>query len=79
MEITAERVKELRQRTGIGVMGCKEALAECEGDIEKAIAVAHPVSGRQPALARPTGKIVRDPARLQRNSPRVVPWWKVAR
>ena len=39
MEITAERVKELRQRTGIGVMECKEALAECQGDIEKAIAV----------------------------------------
>jgi elongation factor Ts len=38
MEITAEKVKELRQRTGIGVMECKEALAECEGDIEKAIA-----------------------------------------
>jgi elongation factor Ts len=39
MEITADRVKELRQRTGIGVMECKEALAECQGDIEKAIAV----------------------------------------
>ena len=38
MEITAERVKELRQRTGIGVMECKEALAECQGDIDKAIA-----------------------------------------
>jgi elongation factor Ts len=39
MDITAEQVKELRQRTGIGVMECKEALAECAGDIEKAIAV----------------------------------------
>lgn len=39
MEITADMVKELRQRTGIGVMECKEALAECQGDIEKAIAV----------------------------------------
>ena len=39
MEISAERVKELRQRTGIGVMECKEALAECQGDIDKAIAV----------------------------------------
>jgi elongation factor Ts len=38
MEITAEMVKELRQRTGIGVMECKEALAETQGDIEKAIA-----------------------------------------
>jgi len=39
MEISAEKVKELRQRTGIGVMECKEALGECEGDIDKAIAV----------------------------------------
>ncbi len=39
MEITADMVKELRQRTGIGVMECKEALAESQGDIEKAIAV----------------------------------------
>jgi elongation factor Ts len=39
MEITADKVKELRQRTGIGVMECKEALHECAGDIEKAIAV----------------------------------------
>jgi elongation factor Ts len=38
MEITAEKVKELRQRTGIGVMECKETLQECQGDIEKAIA-----------------------------------------
>lgn len=39
MDITADQVKELRQRTGIGVMECKEALTECAGDIEKAIAV----------------------------------------
>jgi elongation factor Ts len=38
MEITADKVKELRQRTGIGVMECKEALQECQGDIDKAIA-----------------------------------------
>jgi elongation factor Ts len=37
MEITAEKVKELRQRTGIGVMECKEALQECLGDMDKAI------------------------------------------
>jgi elongation factor Ts len=39
MEVSAELVRELRQRTGIGVMECKEALTECQGDIEKAIAV----------------------------------------
>ena len=39
MEITAEMVKELRQRTGIGVMECKSALKEADGDIEKAIEI----------------------------------------
>lgn len=37
MEITASRVKELREKTGIGMMKCKEALVECAGDFEKAI------------------------------------------
>jgi len=37
MEITAAMVKDLRQKTGAGVMACKKALDECEGDVEKAI------------------------------------------
>lgn len=37
MTISAELVKELRERTGIGMMECKKALSECGGDIEKAI------------------------------------------
>ena len=36
-EINAKTVMELRGRTGCGMMDCKKALAECEGDIEKAI------------------------------------------
>ena len=35
--ITAALVKELRERTGAGMMDCKKALVECEGDMEKAI------------------------------------------
>jgi elongation factor Ts len=35
--ITASMVKDLRERTGAGMMDCKKALNECEGDIEKAI------------------------------------------
>ena len=35
--ITASMVKELRERTGIGMMDCKKALAAAEGNIEKAI------------------------------------------
>jgi elongation factor Ts len=37
MKITAKLVNELRQRTGIGMMDCKKALQETDGDIEKAI------------------------------------------
>lgn len=39
MEITADMVKDLRERTGIGVMECKAALAESQGDVEKAIEI----------------------------------------
>ncbi|MGI6559184.1 MAG: translation elongation factor Ts [Limnochordia bacterium] len=37
MEITASMVKELRERTGSGMMDCKKALIETKGDIEAAI------------------------------------------
>jgi elongation factor Ts len=36
-DISATMVKELREKTGAGIMDCKEALAECQGDMEKAI------------------------------------------
>jgi len=35
--IGAKLVKELRDKTGAGMMDCKEALTECDGDIEKAV------------------------------------------
>lgn len=35
-EITAGMVKELRERTGLGMMECKKALAEADGDMKKA-------------------------------------------
>ena len=37
MEITAGQVKELREKTGVGIMDCKMALKECDGDTEKAV------------------------------------------
>ncbi len=37
MEVTAEMVKTLRQQSGAGIMECKNALKETEGDIEEAI------------------------------------------
>jgi len=35
-EISAAMVKQLREKSGAGIMDCKQALAECEGDIDKA-------------------------------------------
>ena len=37
MPVTAAQVKELREKTGAGMMDCKNALAETNGDMEKAI------------------------------------------
>ena len=37
MQITAATVKELRERTGAGMMDCKKALEETQGNIEAAI------------------------------------------
>jgi elongation factor Ts len=37
MEISATQVKELRERTGAGMMECKTALRESQGDVDKAI------------------------------------------
>ena len=39
MAITAQMVKELRDKTGAGMMDCKKALVESDGDFEKAIEI----------------------------------------
>ena len=55
MQITSEVVKKLRDKTGVGMMDCKKALEETNGDFEKAVEalrkkgidVANKRSGRQ--------------------------------
>ena len=37
MAVTAAQVKELREKTGAGMLDCKNALAACDGDMEKAV------------------------------------------
>ena len=37
IKVSAAMVKQLREKTGAGMMDCKEALAECEGDVSKAV------------------------------------------
>jgi elongation factor Ts len=39
MTITAQQVQELRQKTGSGMMDCKKALIEADGDMEKAVEI----------------------------------------
>jgi elongation factor Ts len=49
MAISASMVKELRDRTGLGMMECKKALKEADGDIEKAIEDLRKASGLKAA------------------------------
>ena len=37
MSVSAAEVKKLRDMTGVGMMDCKNALVETEGDVEKAV------------------------------------------
>jgi elongation factor Ts len=53
--ITPDLVKELRERTGAGIMDCKRALEETGGDIEAAIAKL-----REKGVARAAGKAGRE-------------------
>ena len=55
MAITAQRVKELRTRTGVGMMECKRALSECNGDLDAA--VEHLRKGGQMEARKRAGRI----------------------
>ena len=54
-DISAEQVKELRERTGAGFMDCKNALTEAEGDLDKAVGLL-----RERGLAAAAKKSGRD-------------------
>jgi elongation factor Ts len=47
VEISAKDVKALRDRTGAGMMDCKKALTEAEGEIEKAIEILRLKQGKK--------------------------------
>jgi len=55
MSISAEAVRDLRERTGAGMMDCKRALEECGGDVEKAV-----LALREAGLAAAAKKAGRD-------------------
>ena len=58
MEITASLVKELRERTGAGMMECKRALVESQGSIEAAIEAMR--KSGQAKAAKKAGRIAAD-------------------
>ncbi|WP_406666638.1 translation elongation factor Ts [Gallaecimonas sp. GXIMD1310] len=58
MAITAALVKELRERTGAGMMDCKKALTEVNGDIEAAIELMR--KNGQAKAAKKAGRIAAD-------------------
>lgn len=57
MQINAQMVKELRDKTGAGMMDCKNALSEADGDHEKAVKVL-----REKGIARAASKAGRTAA-----------------
>ena len=58
MEISANLVKELRARTGAGVIDCRNALAECRGDLEKAQMLLR--AKGLAAAARKSGRVAKE-------------------
>ena len=57
-EISASAVKELRQRTGLGMMDCKNALVQASGDMDLAIETLRKSSGMK--AAKKAGRIAAD-------------------
>lgn len=58
MQISANQVKELRERTGAGVMDCRNALAEAAGDLEKAQQLLR--AKGLAAAARKSGRVAKE-------------------
>src|SRR5438552_4952465 len=53
-EVSAKEVKALRDRTGAGVLACREALAESQGDVERAVEILR--ARGQAQAAKRTGR-----------------------
>jgi elongation factor Ts len=58
MTISAEKVKELREKTGVGFMECKSALQESNGDIEAAVTILR--KRGLASLAKKSGRETKD-------------------
>ncbi len=63
MAITASMVKELRARTGAGMMDCKKALGDTNGDMEAAIDLMRTTGAAK--AAKKSGRIVKKYQRIR--------------
>ena len=50
MSVSATAVKELREKTGAGIMDCKAALSESAGDVDKAVDILRKCRTEQPMI-----------------------------
>ena len=66
MAVTIEDIKKLRKMTGAGMMDCKNALAETDGDIQGAIEIIRK-KGQAVAAKREKLQITRQRAKLEKN------------
>ena len=55
MQITASMVKELREKTGVGMMTCKKALSEAEGSLDQALKILR--KSGEASAARKAGRV----------------------
>ena len=81
--ITASMVKELREMTGAGMMECKKALAEAEGDMEKAVDVLRTrglaAVAKKAGRATNEGTVMATVNDARRPSPPSRPTWRLSR
>ena len=66
MQVTAAMVKELRERSGAGMMECKKALVETSGDVEAAL--EHLRKSGAAKAAKKAGRVASDGAIIVRNT-----------
>ena len=73
MAITASMVKELRERTGLGMMDCKRALEETDGDLEPRVHATAELAGKhQPEQGTEPARHHHQRRRQDRVSPEVL-------
>ena len=73
-EITAGMVRDLRERTGAGMMDCKKALVENGGDMEAAIDWLRKKG--LSAAAKKSGRVAAEGLVALPRPPVLPPWWK---